>query len=268
MRLCAVQVGSIKRRGLHQRIMRGRGVDVCADARDRAVGGFEFGHAKIRNLHGLMIGREQKVLWLDVAMNHPALMRVSEPGADLLKVQKGAVQPERLAPAERRQIAAAQVFKHDVMKGCAAEIDRRAVSQTADDIGMTHAIKRRRFILKILNQRKLEFRILVALRQHVESLDYYVAKTLISSGAVTRDVNLGIAAATEAVFNVVATIEPALQKFEFGHYAKLRCNPSRQAFLNFFLRDCPLRVGDFKPLANLVDDVQVILYVFKRTIIR
>src|SRR5260370_4618840 len=106
------------------------------------------------------------------------------------------------------------------MKGGAAEIDRRAMSQTADDVRMTHAIQRSRFVLKVLNQSALEFGILIALEQDVESFDYYRAKTLISSGAVTRDINLGVAAATEAVFNVVATIEPALQKFEFGHYAR------------------------------------------------
>src|SRR5260370_27981256 len=103
------------------------------------------------------------------------------------------------------------------MKGRAAEIDRRAMSQTADDVGMTDAIQRSRFVLKVLNQSALEFGILIAVEQDVESFDYYRAKTLISSGAVTRDINLGVAAATEAVFNVVAAIEPALQKFQLGH---------------------------------------------------
>src|SRR5713101_8748961 len=103
------------------------------------------------------------------------------------------------------------------MKGGAAEIDRRAMSQTADDVRMTHAIQRSRFVLKVLNQGALEFGILIALEQDVKSFYYYRAKTLISRGAVTRDVNLGVAAATEAVFNVVATIEPALQKFQLGH---------------------------------------------------
>src|SRR5260221_813330 len=105
------------------------------------------------------------------------------------------------------------------MKGRAGEIDRRAVSQTADDVGMTYAIKRRRFVLKILNQGALEFGILITLEQHVESFDYDGAETFVRRGAVARDVNLGVAAATEAVFNVVPTIEPALQKFEFSHYA-------------------------------------------------
>src|SRR5229473_5942016 len=82
---------------------------------------------------------------------------------------------------------------------------------------MTHAIQRSRFVLKVLNQSALEFGILIALEQDVESFDYYRAKTLISRGAVTRDINLGVTAATEAVFNVVTTIEPALQKFQLGH---------------------------------------------------
>src|SRR5713226_6569563 len=268
MCVCAMQRSRIKRRSLHQRIVFRRRVDVCADARDRTIGRFEFSHAKVGDLNGLLIRGEQKVLRLDIAMNHPAFVRVREPGADLLKIKKRTVQPQWLAPAERRQITAAQVFEHDVVKRRAGEIDRRAVPQPADDVWMTNAIKRSRFVLEILNQSALEFGILIALEQHVEGFDYYGAKTLISGRPVTRDVDFGVAAATEAVFNVVPTIEPALQKFEFGHYARLLCNPFRQAFLSFFLRDCPLSVGNFKPMANLVDDVQVILYVFKRTIIR
>src|SRR5713226_3432403 len=103
------------------------------------------------------------------------------------------------------------------MKGGAGEIDRRAMSQTADDVRMTYAIKRSRFVLKILNQSALEFGILIALEQHVEGFDYYSAKALISRGPVTPDVDFGVAAATEAVFNVIPTIEPALQKFQLGH---------------------------------------------------
>src|SRR5712691_4086507 len=103
------------------------------------------------------------------------------------------------------------------MEGGAGEIDCRAMSQTADDVGMTHAIQRGRFVLKILNQGALEFGVLIALQHHVESFYYYRPKTLISRGAITRDINLGVAAATEAVFNVVTTIEPALQEFQLGH---------------------------------------------------
>src|SRR5258707_14076041 len=106
------------------------------------------------------------------------------------------------------------------MESGAGEIDSRAVSQTADDVEMTNAIQRRRFVLKILNQGALEFGVLIALKHHVEGFDYYRAKAFISRGAVTRDINLGVAAAAEAVFNVVTTIDPALQKFEFGHYAR------------------------------------------------
>src|SRR5229473_2603290 len=49
---------------------------------------------------------------------------------------------------------------------------------------------------------------------------------------------------------------------------RLLGNPFRELCLSFFLLDCPLSVGNLKPMANLVYDVQVILYVFKRTIIR
>src|SRR6266852_1646696 len=121
---------------------------------------------------------------------------------------------------------------------------------------MTHAIQRSRFVLKVLNQSALEFGILIALEHNVESLDYYVAKTLISSGAVTRDVDFGVAAATEAVFNVVATIEPALQKFEFGHDwhnyfgAAAAFSPSisssvRNAFCSAIAASCDLPAVDW-----------------------
>src|SRR5258708_11856150 len=103
------------------------------------------------------------------------------------------------------------------MESGAGEIDSRAVSQTADDVGMTNAIQRRRFVLKILNQGALEFGVLIALKHHVEGFDDYRAKAFINRGAVTRDINLGVTAATEAVFNVVTTIEPAWQKFQLGH---------------------------------------------------
>src|SRR5439155_9190259 len=89
---------SIKRCGLHQRIVLGRGVDVCADAGYCAVGGSEFRDAKIGDLHDLMIRGEQKVLRFDVAMNDPAFMCMREPGADLLKIKERAIQSERLAP--------------------------------------------------------------------------------------------------------------------------------------------------------------------------
>src|SRR5258707_1938948 len=103
------------------------------------------------------------------------------------------------------------------MESGAGEIDSGAVSQTADDVGMPNAIQRRRFVLKILNQGALEFGVLIALEHHIEGFDYYRAKAFISRAAITRDINLGVAAATEAVFNVVTTIEPALQKLQLGH---------------------------------------------------
>ena len=63
-----------------------RGVDVGAHARDCAIGGFELGHAKVRDLDGLSIAGEQEILRLHVTMNHAALMSMSESGAKLLKI--------------------------------------------------------------------------------------------------------------------------------------------------------------------------------------
>jgi hypothetical protein len=75
---------------------------------------------------------------------------------------------------------------------------------------MAHPIERDRLVLKILNQRTLEFGILIALQKNVESFDYYFAKLLVGGATIVGRVNLSIAATTETLFNVVTTIEPAL----------------------------------------------------------
>ena len=49
--------GYVELRGLNQRIVFGRGVNVGADPGDGAFGGLDAGHPKVGNLHGLMIGR-------------------------------------------------------------------------------------------------------------------------------------------------------------------------------------------------------------------
>ena len=69
------------------RIMFGRGVDVSADPRDRAFAGIEAGDTKVSDLYYFFVAGEQQILRFDVAMNHTALVCVSQAGTDLLQVE-------------------------------------------------------------------------------------------------------------------------------------------------------------------------------------
>lgn len=52
--------------------MLGRSVDIGSDPRDRCVVQRDAGDAKVGYLHRLMIGGQEQVLRLDVAVNDPA----------------------------------------------------------------------------------------------------------------------------------------------------------------------------------------------------
>src|SRR5947207_10630918 len=98
------------------------------------------------------------------------------------------------------------------MKGSAAEIDCGPVTEAADNIRMTHAVQRDRFILKVLNQGGLELGILITLQQHIECFDDDRAKSLVRRGGVAGQINLRITAAPQTVFDVVTTVDSALKK--------------------------------------------------------
>ena len=98
------------------------------------------------------------------------------------------------------------------MKRSAVKIDSRAVAEATDDVRMANAIERDRFILKILNQRAFEIRILITLKQDVEGFDDDVAKSFIGGRQVARHVNLCVAAAAQTVLDVIAVVESALKK--------------------------------------------------------
>ena len=84
------------------------------------------------------------------------------------------------------------------------------MTKTTDNVGMANAIESNRFVLKILDQRAFQFRILIALQQNVERLDDNAAKLLVRSAAIARDINLRVTSATETFFNIVTSIQPAL----------------------------------------------------------
>jgi hypothetical protein len=66
----------------------GGGVDVCADPGDRAFSRLKPGDTKVSNFDNLSVGREQKILRFDIAVNHAAPVRMSQSGADLLEVEE------------------------------------------------------------------------------------------------------------------------------------------------------------------------------------
>ena len=90
------QSTSVELAGLHQRIVLGRRIDVCSDSSDRAVHRVDAGHAEVCNLHDLLVSSQKQILRLDVAMNHATLMRVSEPGADLLEIKENSRERQRV----------------------------------------------------------------------------------------------------------------------------------------------------------------------------
>jgi hypothetical protein len=75
---------------------------------------------------------------------------------------------------------------------------------------MPHAIEGDRLILKILDEGVFQIGVLITLQQDVERLDDYLAKELVGGGDIASQVNLGIAAAAQTVFDVVTTVDPAL----------------------------------------------------------
>jgi hypothetical protein len=77
---------------------------------------------------------------------------------------------------------------------------------------MPHPIQGNRLVLKILDQSAFEIEILITLKQDVQRFDDHLAKAFIGGGQIAGHVNLGIAAATETVFDVVTAVNPALEK--------------------------------------------------------
>src|SRR5438046_4957003 len=187
-----------------------RGVDVRAHPSDNAIRCFQLRHPKVGNLHRFMIRSKQQILRFDVAMNHAAGMSVRQTRANLLQILKCAIEFQWRLPAQHRQVTPAEILENDVMKSCSAKIDGSAMAKATDNVGMADTIEGDCLVLKILNQRPLEFGVLIALQQNVECFDYYFAKLLVGRAPIARRVDLGITATTETLFNVVTTVKPAL----------------------------------------------------------
>src|SRR5215204_1228938 len=99
------------------------------------------------------------------------------------------------------------------MKNHPAQVARRAVSEAADDVRMAHAVERNRFVLKIFDERAFEVGVQIVLHKDVEGFDDdFFMRRLRGGDSVQRDVNFGIAATTEELFDVVASVQAAVNK--------------------------------------------------------
>ncbi len=98
---------------------------------------------------------EHDVAWLDVAMNHAALMRVCQSGTDLFEIEERFLKRQRACLRERKQIAARQIFQHEVMESRSRKINSRAVSEAIYDVWMANTIERDCFVLEVRDERAL-----------------------------------------------------------------------------------------------------------------
>ena len=104
------------------------------------------------------------------------------------------------------------------MKNHPAQVARRAVTETADDVRMTHAVERDRFVLKIFDERPFEIGVQIVLHKNVERFDDDLFMRRLQGGdIITRDINFGITATTEEFLNVVACVEAAVNKRKFSY---------------------------------------------------
>src|SRR5262245_1577906 len=135
-------------------------------------------------------------------MDHAALVRVSEAGADLLEIEERLFHRQGTVSRQRRHVATGQVFEDQVMKGGTVKVDSGAMSQAVDHVWVSHTIKRHRFILEIGNQGALEVGIRSVLEKQVKGFNYNRSRGAFGGGIVICDVDFGITAATEAFKNV------------------------------------------------------------------
>ena len=97
------------------------------------------------------------------------------------------------------------------MKNRSVQIARRAVSETADDVRMAHAVERNRFVLKIFDQRAFQIGVQIVLQENVESFDndLFVRRLRRSQTCRGRRKFRRSCRARASCCNVVASVEPA-----------------------------------------------------------
>src|SRR5438552_1165642 len=100
-------------------------------------------------------------------MYHSMGMCVGQPGANLLQIKKRPVERQLAPPAHDRQISAAEILEHDVVKRIPGKIDGRAVTQTIDYVRMPYAVEGHCLVLKVFDQGALKLSVRHALKQNV-----------------------------------------------------------------------------------------------------
>jgi len=93
------------------------------------------------------------------------------------------------------------------MKRYTVKVGCGAVTKSPNNVRVSHAVKRYRLILKVLDKRALEFRVRSALQGRVQRLD---DDRLIVSLLVEGKKHFGVAAPAKAALNVVQIINYAV----------------------------------------------------------
>src|SRR5215211_4053289 len=143
-------------------------------------------------------------------MDHATLVCVCESGADLFEIKERFLERQRSRLRKSKQVATRQILEHDVMEGRAREIDGGAVSKTVYNVRMANAIERDRFVLKVGDERALQFDVGRVLQVEIEGLDNDRALSAFGRGVVVGDIDLRVAATSEALENIVAAIKSTL----------------------------------------------------------
>src|SRR5262249_30899115 len=135
------------------RMMFGRGVNISANAGDLVVfaRGY-FGHAEVGDLKRAVIGAEQEVVRLEVAVNDPLVVGVGQRLAGLFEIEERLFERQRIAwagAAEFEQVAARHVFERQVIKRRAAQVGGGAVPPSQDHVRMAYGVERDGFVLEV-----------------------------------------------------------------------------------------------------------------------
>src|SRR6185503_6870135 len=130
------------------------------------------------------------------------------------------------------------------MKGRSGEIDCRAVSETIYDVRMANAIECDCFVLKVRDERALQFDVGRVLQVEIQGLDDDRARGAFGRGVVVGDVDLRVAATSETLEDIVAAIKSTLLKLQFRHlFLATKGTKSTKSFATHTAVRCSLLRG-------------------------
>jgi hypothetical protein len=169
--------------------------------------------AEIGDLHCLVITRQKQILRFYVAMNYTVRVRMTKTGTDLLDVVQRLCERYSSLSQKPLHIPARHVLENKVMEHRPVQVSRRAMAQTADNIRVTDAVEGDRFVLKVLDQCSFQVFIQIVLEKDVERFYDNRAVSRLGRGYnVTREIDLGVAAAAELLPDIVPFVQPAIVK--------------------------------------------------------